>query len=148
MKAVAVLVASCWNAGAAWAQGPGEAEAAIRAALSKWAADFNAHDASRVCDLFAADLRYRGFPERGYDALCDLLHRSLSDRSKDFHYSLEIKEVIVSGDLAIVRLVWTLRVMMAGSSQAVETKEPGLDVFRKQPGGQWKIARYVAYEAP
>jgi ketosteroid isomerase-like protein len=30
----------------------------------------------------------------------------------------------------------------------VETKEPGLDVFRRQPDGSWKIVRYIAYEAP
>ena len=29
-----------------------------------------------------------------------------------------------------------------------ESREPGLDVFRKQPDGSWKIARYIAYEAP
>jgi steroid delta-isomerase len=35
-----------------------------------------------------------------------------------------------------------------GSSQVTETKEPGLDVFRRQPDGKWRIARYMAYEAP
>jgi hypothetical protein len=29
-----------------------------------------------------------------------------------------------------------------------ETKEPGLDVFRRQPDGTWRISRYMAYEAP
>ena len=38
-----------------------------------------------------------------------LLHRSLNDRTKKFTYFLDIKEIIVAGDLAIVRLVWTLK---------------------------------------
>jgi len=45
-----------------------------------------------------------------------------------------------------VRLVWTLRVRSGAST--VESKEPGLDVFRRQPDGHWKIIRYMGYEAP
>lgn len=124
------------------------AETAIRRALASWTRDFNARDASRICDLFANNLRYdyRGFPERDYDTLCGLLHRSLADRTRQYTYSLDIKEVIVSEDIAIVRLTWTLTVTTPGSS--VESKEPGLDVFRRQPDGTWKIIRYIAYEAP
>ena len=126
------------------------AETAIRDALTRWTADFNARDANRICDLFAPDLRYdfRGSPERDYNAMCSLLHRALGDRSKKITYSFDIKEIIVSGDMAIVRLVWTSRASQEGSSQVTETKEPGLDVFRRQPDGQWRIARYMAYEAP
>ena len=69
-----VLAAVCAPASA---QPAGAAETAIRAALAQWTSDFNARDASRICDLFAKDLRYdyRGFPERDYDALCGLLHK-------------------------------------------------------------------------
>jgi steroid delta-isomerase len=127
-----------------------EAEKAIRNALSKWTEDFNARDATRICDLFAPDLRYdfRGQPERDFAAMCSGLKRTLADRSRTLTYSFDIKEIIVSADMAIVRLVWTSRVSQAGSGQVVETKEPGLDVFRRQPDGTWRISRYMAYEAP
>jgi steroid delta-isomerase len=153
-RALAILSAGCWLAAAAVssaaAQSDAEAEKAIRDALSRWTADFNARDATRICDLFAPDLRYdfRGFPERDYNAMCSLLHAALGDRSKTLTYSFDIKEIIVSGDMAIVRLVWTSRVSREGASQVTETKEPGLDVFRRQPDGKWRIARYMAYEAP
>jgi uncharacterized protein (TIGR02246 family) len=145
---LAALLALLALAAPSSAQSSGEAEAAIRTALAKWTADFNARDASKICDLFAPDLRYdfRGLPERDYDALCALLRRALADTSKTFTYFPEIKEIIVSGDLAVVRFVWTLKVTADG--KVTETKEPGLDVFRKQADGQWKIARYIAYEAP
>lgn|SRR5215471_8895996 len=148
MKFPSMVMACCGvvlAAGAA-AQPAGEAEAAIRAALAKWTADFNARDASKICDLFAPDLRYdfRGLPERDYQALCALLRRALADTSKTFTYSLDIKEIIVSEDLAVVRLVWTSK--LSADGKTVETREPGLDVFRKQPDGSWKIARYIAYE--
>src|SRR5256884_434842 len=108
---------------------------AIRNALSRWTSDFNAGDAAHICDLFAKDLLYdyRGFPERDYESLCSLLRRSLVDQTKKFAYSLDIKEIIVAGDLAVVRLVWTLKVTVPGATNTAESKEPGLDVFRRQP---------------
>lgn len=125
-------------------------ELAIRKLLSGWTEEFNAGNAAGICDLFARDLRYdyRGFPERGYDDMCSLLHRSLGQRDKKFAYSLDIKEIMASGDLALVRLVWTLRVQSKGGAAPVETKEHGIDVFRRQSDGAWRIVRFIAYEAP
>jgi uncharacterized protein (TIGR02246 family) len=135
--------------GTAAAQSDRSAQAEIRAALTQWMADFNAGKADRVCGLFAPDLiaQYRGQPERNYDAVCDLLKRSLTDRTKKFSYALDIKEVIVAGDLAIVRLTWTLTIQ--GKEAPAETiDEPGMDIFRRQADGSWKIFRYIAYDAP
>jgi ketosteroid isomerase-like protein len=125
-----------------------DAEGEIRAALLQWTTDFNARDSSRICDLFAPDLRYdfRGLPERDYATLCALLKRALSDTTRKFTYAPDIKEIIVSGDLAVVRLAWM--VTLASDGRTVETTEPGLDVFRRQPDGKWRIIRYIAYEAP
>jgi uncharacterized protein (TIGR02246 family) len=154
LRALATLLAGCWLTAVAGspaaAQSDAVAEKAIRDALSRWTDDFNARDATRICDLFAPDLRYdfRGTPERDYNAMCSGLHRALGDRSKTLTYSFDIKEIIVSGDMAIVRLVWTSRVSREGSPQVIETKEPGLDVFRRQTDGKWRISRYMAYEAP
>src|SRR5580692_252821 len=131
------------------AQSGDQAERTIRAALAKWTSDFNSRDTARICDLFAPDLvyDYRGFPERDYPTLCGLLHRSLAHPTRTFSYALDIKEIIVSGDMAVVRLVWTLKVTSAGA-KTEESREPGLDVFRRQSDGSWKIARYIAYAAP
>jgi ketosteroid isomerase-like protein len=123
----------------------------IRIALEKWKLDFNAGDASQVCALFAPDLisNFRGQPEDTYNSLCANLQAALSDQAKTYHYDLEIKEILVSGDLAVVRLVWTLKVHPkdAASSEGT-TREPGMDIFRRQPDGTWKISRYTAYESP
>ena len=130
------------------AQSADPAEAAIRAALLQWTADFNARRSVQICDLFASDLRYdyRGQPERGYREICDLLQKSLSDPTRRYNYSPEIKEIIVSGDIGVMRLIWTLSVTSEGQTGAIISKEPGLDVFRREPDGHWKIIRYMAYE--
>jgi uncharacterized protein (TIGR02246 family) len=130
------------------AQGDTPAQAAIRAALTQWMADFNAGRAEKVCDLFARDLvaQYRGQPERDWDALCDLLKRSLADRGKSYSYALAIKEILVEGDLGVVRLTWTLTVRSKDGETT--SAEPGIDIFRRQADGSWKISRYIGYESP
>jgi ketosteroid isomerase-like protein len=124
-------------------------EAMIRAALEKWTADFNAGNAEEVCGLFSSELRYdfRGHPERNYRDICGLLHRSLEDATKKYTYALRIKEILVWDELAVVRLVWTLRMKSTNPpGSLVESIEPGMDIFRRQADGSWKIIRYIAYE--
>ncbi|MEI9899746.1 MAG: nuclear transport factor 2 family protein [Hyphomicrobium sp.] len=125
------------------------AEDAIRSTLQQWTKDFNSGNADAACKLFSPQLRYdfRGYPERGYEDICALLTRSLRDESKRYAYSLDIREIIVSGDLAVVRLAWTLNVTLP-NGQVVTTVEPGMDVFRRGADGQWQIIRYTAYELP
>ena len=130
-------------------QGESAAQTEIRATLTQWMADFNAGSADKVCALFAPDLiaQYRGQPERDYNALCNLLKRSLSDRTKIYRYALAINEILVAGDLAVVRLVWTLTVQRKDTAGETVADEPGMDIFRRQPDGSWKISRYIAYKA-
>ena len=132
------------------AQSDNAAQAAIRTALTQWMADFNAGNADKVCGLFAPDLiaQYRGQPERDYNGLCELLKRSLGDRTKSYAYALAIKEILVAGDIAVVRLTWTLKVKPKDGAPEITSDEPGMDIFRRQPDGSWKISRYIAYEAP
>ena len=124
-----------------------DAATAIRSALIQWMADFNARRTDKVCDLFAADVRadFRGQPERDHQAVCDLLVQSLNDPARRFSYALDIKEIIVYGDVAVVRLVWTLTIKPKDGA-SLESVEPGMDIFRKQDDGSWKIIRYMAYE--
>jgi uncharacterized protein (TIGR02246 family) len=124
-----------------------DSAAEIRQALEQWTDDFNAGHADKVCDLFAADVRadVRGAAERDHTAICDLLVKSLNDKTRHYHYAMDIKEVLVFGDVAVVRLVWTLTIKLA-SGAGIESIEPGMDIFQKQPDGSWQIIRYMAYE--
>jgi steroid delta-isomerase len=58
---------------------------------------------------------------------------------------LDIKEILVFGDVAVVRLVWTLTIEEKDGRE-IKSVEPGMDVFRRQADGSWKIVRYMAYE--
>ena len=116
----------------------------IRARLEEWTDAFNAKDRDAVCDLFSRDAlsTYRGQPERRYDEICELLRTSLDDPARGYHYGLDIREIIVEGDLAVVRLTWTLFITPLN----VTSVEPGMDVFRKEADGTWRIVRYLAFE--
>ena len=131
------------------AAGPADtaAQAAIRARLVRWTGDFNAGKVQEACDLFAPDLRYdyRGLPERNYQEMCAGLRRALTDPSKHYCYGLAIKDIFVFGDMAAVRLVWTLTLTAAGAPPKV-SHETGIDIFRRQPDGAWRIIRFIAYD--
>jgi steroid delta-isomerase len=123
------------------------AAAEIKGALTQWMSDFNAGKTDRVCDLFAPDIRadFRGHPTRDHQAVCDLLIKSLTDNTRTFSYALDIKEILLFDDVAVVRLVWTLTIK-EGDGREIKSVEPGMDIFRRQVDGSWKIVRYVAYE--
>lgn len=147
MMPAVVLTLALVPAAAAQANDPVD-DTAIRKALTDWTEAFNAGDAGQVCDLFAPDLvaSFRGAPERGFTELCGQLRRSLTDPDRIYSYNLDLKEILISGDLAAVRLEWTLDVGDRSGAPVQTFHEPGLDVFRRQPDGNWKIARFLAFD--
>ena len=124
----------------------GSDRAAITERLRRWADAFNARDAQGVCDVFAPDL-VSTVPEvldGNRDALCARLAALLAKPDLNLHYdSPDIREIIVSGDIAVVRLFWTLTARK-GAEQSV-SHEAGIDVFKRQPDGRWSIARFMSF---
>lgn len=121
-------------------------KAAITARLNRWTADFNAKDLIGVCDLFAPDLVY-SIPEvtRGtYETICKNLTTVLAKSDVKLRYANpDIHEIIVSGNVAVVRLTWTLTTEAAGATDT--TTEEGMDIFQRQADGRWSIARFIAF---
>ena len=125
------------------AHDPSADKSAIEAALQQFPRDFNAKDYTPLCAIFEEDavLHYpEGGPDLGREAFCVRMRKLLSDPNKQYSYAEpEIREVVVDGDLATVALYWTLTVM-DGNGKVLETiKEDGLDVFRRQSDGNWKL---------
>lgn len=121
-------------------------EAAIIARLRGFADAFNAHDEAGFCDIFAPDL-IATIPfalESRRESLCGNLNRLLASPDLRLQYDYpDIREIIVSGDIAVVRIVWMLTVRK-GTEQDT-TPEGGIDVFRRQPDGRWSIARFATF---
>ncbi len=142
--AAAALIALLATPG--WADSTEAAESEIRSALEKWRSAFNDRDERQVCDIFASDLvaNYQGAPERDYTSLCQLLQAALQDPQTAYHYSLNVNEILVYGETAVVRLVWALEIERNGAPKEI-VEETAVDIFRHQAEGSWKISRYLAY---
>jgi uncharacterized protein (TIGR02246 family) len=125
---------------------PAADEAAIMQRFERWTAAFNAKDSTTVCDLFAPDLVY-SIPEvvQGTrEMICANLEKMLARSDIQLHYdNPDVHEIFVAGDVAVVRLTWTLTTQMNGDKDT--TTEEGMDMFRRQPDGKWSIARFVAF---
>lgn len=141
---IALFMLGLSLAGPALAQ-PDRDAAAIRERLHAWAAAFNARDADRACELFADDVIavIRGAEDSDKAAICGRLRNALAATDRRMSYAADIRQVLVSGDLAAVLLIWTLTVERDG--QRSTSEEKGLDVFRREPDGIWRIVRFMAF---
>jgi len=123
-------------------------QTAIRERLQRWAAAFNARDAAGVCDIFAPDLVY-SIPQMIYgtrESICANLSQLFSNSGLRLHYdNPDIHEIVTSGEVALVRLTWTLTTEK-GAERDITTEE-GMDFFRRQPDGRWSIARFISFTA-
>ncbi len=124
-------------------------DTAIRNAIAGWADAFNARQSETVCNLFAKDLHYDFGTEPGtYSALCGHLRSALADSAVRYSYSPNIREILISGDLAVVRIVWTLTVTGKGKAAKTVITEPAMFVMRHDPDGSWRVFRFLAFNVP
>jgi uncharacterized protein (TIGR02246 family) len=125
---------------------PAADKTAIMQRFERWTAAFNARDPTGVCDLFAPDLLY-SIPEvlQGTrETMCKNLAKLVARPDIRLRYdSPDVHEILVAGDVAVVRLAWTLTVEVNGAKDT--TTEEGMDIFRRQSDGRWSIARFIAF---
>jgi ketosteroid isomerase-like protein len=119
-------------------------EAAIHARLSAWTEAFNRGDAAATCELFADDLQsdMQGAAAGDKTAVCARIARALAKSPGKLAYAFQIKDILVSGDLAMVRLTWLLTERPGGR---LISRDEGMDIFRREGDGIWRIARYMAF---
>lgn len=141
--AALLLLAAC-----ASASDPKQDADAIRVALTEWPRAWNARELKPVCDLFAPDvvLSFPHSKDRDHAAMCAGFASSFARTDHTIRYDAPaIEEVLVDGDLATARLVWTARVTGDGIDGERVEREQGLDVFQRQPDGRWRIRVSHAY---
>lgn len=117
-------------------------EAAIRAALNAWPRAWARRDAPAICGLFAPDvvLSFPGGPDRTYRQACAQFRALTANRRRTVRYRRPtIERIVVDGDLAAVRLIWTYRIVRRDGKLLERGREKGLDVFERQPDGAWRI---------
>ncbi len=124
------------------------AKAEIVHRLEQWPRDFNAKNIPAVCGLFAEDLiaSYPETTDKNYETMCHKLTETLTRQDRIFFYDApQIQQVLIQDDIAVVRLIWTLKISDPNGLPIQIIKEKGLDVFKKQQEGTWKIVISYAY---
>jgi len=123
----------------------------IEALLNQWAKDYNSKNLSETCSVFAPDLIVRGptLPDKNFEAMCAHLKDQMERRDLTFKdVALDIEEILISGDLAVVRAVWTYTSTPLHSKEKSKFKEIELDVLKRQEDGKWKISISYTWETP
>ncbi|HEX8271286.1 MAG TPA: DUF4440 domain-containing protein [Longimicrobiaceae bacterium] len=133
--------------------GPERDVAAIRAAVVHSGEAANAGDPEEVMALYARDivLSYPGVPDMDYAALERGYREMLRTPGVTLRTAPEIHEIMVSGDLAVVRVTWTTTVTTAAPGQPAKSASRlarDLQVWRREADGSWKFARGMHYRVP
>jgi steroid delta-isomerase len=124
-------------------------EAAIRRSLATWVEAANAGDDDRASAIWAPDLIgwYPGQPDDSYEReIRAAADRRRSGSAPTFEIGLEIVEVMVSGDQAVVRDVWTFTPRAKDGPPAQVVR--GFEVWKRQTDGVWRIARWLSAPEP
>jgi ketosteroid isomerase-like protein len=123
-----------------------KAEKQIRDSLARWVEASNRGDWKEAVKIWAPDLIgwYPGMPDDTFAREAEGAAKGGGPRTR---YALEIKEVMVSGSLAVVRDVWTFSTVGKTGEQTAE-RVKSFEVWRRQSDGVWKIARWISAPEP
>lgn len=118
--------------------------AAVRQAIAAMGEAFNARNPDALMALHAKDviLTDPGIPDQTYETLS----KSYSELSKlkpgvTITTTSNVEEILLSGDLAVVRLVWTTQTAETTPVRKSTRFMKGLQVWRRESDGSWKFAR-------
>lgn len=114
-------------------------EAVIRQSLADWVRAFNNGDYAKAAQVWAPDMQ--GWGEGvvdSYQREMDSAKQTPRAAEPKWRYALRIDEVMVEGDMAVVRDTWT----ETGPTGKTRTF-PSFEVWRRQPDKNWKISRWI-----
>jgi ketosteroid isomerase-like protein len=146
-----LLGASPWPSALLWVPDPPEADAAaqiaIGRALGDWIEATNRGDEKRAAEVWAPGVR-GWFPKLPEVQLAEAYRVAGVARREDAKpwstWTLSIDEILVSGDLAVVRDLRGETLHFPGSHKLVQRDIRSFEVWRLQPDGKWRITRWIS----
>ena len=126
--------------------------AAIREAIERGARGFERGDPDAILAHYGRDvvLSYPGVPDQDYETLARA-YRELRSRPASVTATTRptFDEILVSGDLAIVRVRWTTTIRSAATDSTPAREATrwlrDLQVWRRDAAGDWKFIRGMHY---
>jgi uncharacterized protein (TIGR02246 family) len=117
---------------------------AVRKAIAAMGEAFNAKNPAALMALHAPDviLTDPGLPDQTFETLA----KSYGELNKmkpgvTVTTSPTIEEILLSGDLAVVRIIWTTLTVQENPQRKSTRFMKGLQVWRRESDGSWKFAR-------
>jgi len=126
------------------------AAAAVRARLTEWVRQANANDSEGMREVWAPGLvgwfpRAPIFSDSAAFAAAGLRDTSTSGVRATFE--LVIDDIVAGGGIVVVHDIWT-ETRRLSPGKAVRRQIRGSELWRCQPDGRWRIARYVSAPEP
>jgi uncharacterized protein (TIGR02246 family) len=125
----------------------GADEAEIRAALHAWVEASNRGDVEAMSSIWAPDLVgwYPGMPDYTYEVAMAQKKAAAEkpNQPPPARTEVDIVEVMLAGDMAVVRDIWTFTGTRPDKSTST-TKIKSYEVWARQPDKHWKISRWIS----
>lgn len=149
---LAPLDAAAAQAASACSPSDSAAGAAIRERLRQWVEQTNRGDRAGAREIWAPGIVgwFPGAPvfaDSAAYAAANLPYRAGAGNGV-VSYELTVEEVAASGPIAAVHDVWTETRRLPGAAAPVRRVIRGSELWRCQPDGKWRIARFVSAPEP
>lgn len=130
--------------------GPAADVEALRALVIRSGEAFNAKDPAAIIALYSreVELTYPGIPDQDYATL-EAGYREMTSLHAGVTVTTAptIEEIIVSGDIGVVRVTWNTTTVQAQPAQTSTRQLRDMQVWRRAADG-WKFFRGVHFRVP
>jgi ketosteroid isomerase-like protein len=120
----------------------------IRAALAGWVEAANRGDWKAASRVWAPDL-IGWYPGQADDTYAKEMENAAHPRPgrPRTRYEVNVVEVMVSGEMAVVRDIWRFTTSPGTPDSSVSAVR-SYEVWKRQKDAQWKIARWISAPEP
>jgi len=117
----------------------------LRNAILQTAKAINAHNPDGVLQYYSKDIlvSYPNHPDTRYDTF-NVRYRQMMNPAIITSTTPVIEEILVSGDLAIIRMIWETSITVKETQKTSHRKSRDLQVWKRE-NGQWKFFRGMWY---
>ena len=130
------------------AQSAGADAAVLRGLIDQTARSINAHDPDGVMAHYSKDIlvSYPGVADTTYDVF-DRNYRQMMNPSILTRTVPTVDEIVVSGDLALIRMQWSTTITDKASGNTSSRLAKDLQIWRRE-NGAWKFYRGMWHHVP
>lgn len=113
----------------------------LRSLIQQTAQAINAHDPDGVLAHYSKDVlvSYPGIPDTAYDGFARS-YRQMMNPAITTRAVPTIDEILVSGDLAVIRMMWNTTITDKATGQSSHRQAKDLQIWRRE-NGSWKFFR-------